>query len=251
MSPRLPDFIIGGAPRSGTTWLYHLLDRHPELHLAKPVQPEPKFFLINERYNRGIGHYSDTWFNGLPEAGKVGEKSTNYLESIVAAERIHRHLPHVKMIFMLREPAARALSNWRWSRMNGMETLPFEEALRLESEREATYPPALRFSRPHSYYSRGLYCEMLEPYVELFGLAQILCLHFEDIASDPLSLTRRVHDFLDVEKRTNDADGLGRINPTEPASAEAAAVAALRIRYEEPNRRLGDLLGCRFTPWET
>src|SRR6202035_103039 len=51
---RLPDFIIGGAPRSGTTWLYWLLDRHPHVYLAKPVTPEPKFFLVDRIYEKGL-----------------------------------------------------------------------------------------------------------------------------------------------------------------------------------------------------
>jgi hypothetical protein len=55
---RLPDFIIGGAPRSGTTWLYELLDRHPDVHMAKPLAPEPKFFLRDDEYARGLRYYS-------------------------------------------------------------------------------------------------------------------------------------------------------------------------------------------------
>ena len=50
---RLPDFIIGGAPRSGTTWLYWLLDRHPAVHMARPLAPEPKFFLVDALYAKG------------------------------------------------------------------------------------------------------------------------------------------------------------------------------------------------------
>ena len=117
-----PTFIIAGAPRSGTTWLYELLDRHPDVYMAKPVRPEPKFFLVDELYSRGIQHYFDTWFAGADAYRAAGEKSTNYLESAVVAERIHQHLPSVKLVFILREPAHRAYSNWMWSRMNGMET---------------------------------------------------------------------------------------------------------------------------------
>src|SRR5437773_5780230 len=133
---KLPDFIIGGAPRSGTTWLYELLDRHPEVYMAKPVRPEPKFFLVDELYERGIQHYFDTWFAGAAAYAAAGEKSTNYLESAAAAERIARDLPSVKLVFILREPAHRAYSNWMWSRMNGMETDDFEIALAQEDQRQ-------------------------------------------------------------------------------------------------------------------
>ena len=55
---RLPDFIIGGAPRSGTTWLYALLDRHPDVFMARPRAPEPKFFLVDHLYEKGLQYYS-------------------------------------------------------------------------------------------------------------------------------------------------------------------------------------------------
>ena len=87
---RLPDFIIAGAPRSGTTWLYSLLERHPDVYVAKPVTPEPKFFLVDSLYERGLEFYSKTWFAPAPSGAMAGEKSTNYLESAPAAERIAR-----------------------------------------------------------------------------------------------------------------------------------------------------------------
>ena len=180
-----PTFIIAGAPRSGTTWLYELLDRHPEIYMAKPVRPEPKFFLVDELYARGIQHYFDTWFAGADAYRAAGEKSTNYLESAVVAERIHQHLPSVKLVFILREPAHRAYSNWAWSRMNGMETEDFETALANEEERERLLDPRLRYARPHAYFSRGLYAEMLRPYFALFPREQVLCVKFDDIIRKP------------------------------------------------------------------
>src|SRR5262245_34983548 len=116
MPLRLPDFLIAGAPRSGTTWLYQLLDRHPEVYMAKPVRPEPKFFLVDDCYQRGMVYYAQTWFAAAGDAKAVGEKSANYLESPMAARRIQAQLPEVRLIFILREPIGRAFSNYRWSR---------------------------------------------------------------------------------------------------------------------------------------
>ena len=161
---RLPDFIIGGAPRSGTTWLYELLDRHPDIYMARPVKPEPKFFLVDHLYDKGLTFYAETWFAGAGDAPLAGEKSTDYLESPAAAERIARDLPEVRLIFILREPADRAYSNYLWTRMNGLETEDLVTALRLEEEREKHLPERWRFSRPFSYFSRGLYADLLAPY---------------------------------------------------------------------------------------
>src|SRR6516165_10206986 len=126
LSRRLPDFIIGGAPRSGTTWLYMLAQRHPRLAMAEPIVPEPKFFLVDEIWRRGIDYYSSNWFDPLPAGRMVGEKSANYLESPVVAERIHRVLPWVKLIFLLRNPVDGGHCDHLWSRQNGLEVESFE-----------------------------------------------------------------------------------------------------------------------------
>ena len=249
---RLPDFLIGGAPRSGTTWLYHLLDRHPGVYMAKPVQPEPKFFLRDDLYTRGLGWYAREWFEAAPQRALCGEKSTNYLESPVAAQRIATDVAGVKLVFILREPAERAWSNYLWSRMNGMESASFERALDLEDRRERDLPPERRFSRPHAYFSRGLYAERLEPWFALFPRERILCLRCEDIALQPRRLAERLHQFLGLEARGEDTEGLGLINAAEREGAEAPTAAtfqALRARYAEPNRRLARLLGPEFEIW--
>jgi sulfotransferase family protein len=245
-----PTFLIAGAPRSGTTWLYHLLDRHPDIHMAKPVRPEPKFFLIDELYARGLQHYIETWFAGADAFAAAGEKSTNYLESATAAERIHHDLPGVKLVFILREPAQRAYSNWAWSRMNRMETADFATALALEEERERTVPPHLRYARPHAYFSRGLYASMLRRYFDLFPRDQILCLKFDDIIIKPEDLATRLHRFIGVTPRPDDSLGLDVVNPSETGDAMSDTVRRqLRRRYATSNRGLVQLLGPDFEDW--
>ena len=247
-----PTFIIAGAPRSGTTWLYELLDRHPDVYMAKPVRPEPKFFLVDDLYARGIQHYFDAWFGGADAYRAAGEKSTNYLERAVVAERIHQHLPSVKLVFILREPAHRAYSNWMWSRMNNMETEDFETALAKEDERERQLPPALRYARPHAYFSRGLYAEMLRPYFAVFPREQVLCLKFDAIIRNPGDLATRLHRFIGVTPRGEDATGLDVVNPSEKRGEEmpVEALDRLRQRYAAPLRELAILAGHEFAEWE-
>jgi hypothetical protein len=219
--------------------------------MAKPVRPEPKFFLVDELYARGIQHYFDTWFQGADAYAAAGEKTTNYLESAAAAERIHRHLPSVKLIFILREPAHRAYSNWLWSRMNGMESEEFETALAREDERERTLPAALRFARPHAYFSRGLYAAMLRRYFDRFPREQILCVKFDAIIDRPGALAETVHHFVGVTPRGSDAEGLDVVNPSEKRgeSMPHDTLARLRQRYAAPQRELTALLGPEFADW--
>ena len=219
--------------------------------MARPVTPEPKFFLVDHLYEKGLQFYADTWFAGAGAARLAGEKSTDYLESTAAAERIARDLPNVQLIFILREPAARAYSNYLWTRMNGLETEDFETALRTEDERERHLPERLRFARPFSYFSRGLYADLLSPYFERFPRRQVLVLRFEDITSRPHDLAKRIHSFLGVVLRPQDADGLGVINPSigQEAGFDDAMRRDLLARYAEPNRRLAALLGPDFELW--
>ena len=245
---RLPDFIIGGAPRAGTTWLYELLDRHPDVHMAKPLKPEPKFFLRDDEYAKGLEYYSTKWFGGVDSSKVAGEKSTDYLESAQAAERIARDLPHVKLIFLLREPVSRAYSNYLWSKMNGLETEDFATALRLEEQRERELPERLRFARPFSYFARGLYADLLEPYFNRFMDHQLLVVRFEDVVETPDVVAEAVQQFVGIARRPQDADGLGVVNASERDVHGLADQVRIELaaRYADPNRRLAAMLGREF-----
>ena len=246
-----PTFIIAGAPRSGTTWLYQLLDRHPDVYMAKPVRPEPKFFLVDDLYAKGIDFYRDTWFAGRSGQRAAGEKTTNYLESPEAAERIHRHLPDVRLVFILREPSQRAYSNWAWSRMNGMESEDFERALALEDERERTVTERLKYARPHAYFSRGLYASMLAAYTTRFPREHILYLKFDDIVFNPAGLAARLHQFIGVEPRPSDTAGLDVVNPSEIGGDAMPDDVRhrLRARYRASIEQLVSLAGPEFSAW--
>jgi hypothetical protein len=247
-----PTFIIAGAPRSGTTWLYELLDRHPDVFMAKPARPEPKFFLVDELYGRGIQHYFDTWFAGAEAYPAAGEKSTNYLESPAAARRMHEDLPGVKLIFILREPAQRAYSNWMWSTMNGVESEDFATALAQEDDRERNVLPRLRYAKPHAYFARGLYANLLRPYFETFPRDQLLCLKFDDIVRNTSSLTERLHRFIGVTPRPQDASGLDVVNPSEKHGEVMPqdVIDRLRRRYAASIRELTSMVGPEFAEWE-
>lgn len=253
-SLRLPHFIIAGAPRSATTWLYELADRHPDVAMARPLTPEPKFFLIDERYERGLAYYASTWFDPLPQSLVYGEKTTNYLESRTACERIARDLPGVRLIFLLRDPIERAHSNYLWSMRHGFETETFVRALELESTRERDIAPELRYARPHAYVSRGLYAELLRPWLARFPREHVLVLRSEDVAIDPHKIARSLHRFIGVTEQPELADGLGTINAARPEGSppiDPALREALSERFREANADLAALLGPSFVGWDT
>lgn len=250
---RLPNFIIGGAARSGTTWLYEIADAHPEIAMAKPPRPEPKFFLVDPLYERGLAYYAETWFAPLPQGLRLGEKSTAYLESPAAAQRIRAALPDVRMVFLLRNPIDRAYSNYVWSRQNGHERESFERALALEDERERSAPPEQRFVRPFAYFSRGLYATHLRRYFAIFPRERMLILRYEDIAVRPRDVALSFQRFLGVAERPDLVAGKGPVNASNHDAVgplPGHLRQALARRYAPENRRLAELLGPGFPLWD-
>lgn len=240
--------MIVGAQRCGTTYLYRLLDEHPEIEMAKPLRPEPKFFLDDERYARGPTFYEAEYFSE-PTARLRGEKGTSYLESEIAAQRIKAMLPGVTVVALLRDPVARAISNYRFSVQHGNEHLPLDEALRASAAGERAWDPE-RFSvSPYAYLARGRYADALERFSRCVPREQIEVVFFEElVAGDALPM---LYERLGVTpaftpealgRPANASDGIAP--PLEPQLE-----LWLRDYYREPNQRLATLLA-RPLPWQ-
>ena len=135
--------------------------------------------------------------------------------------------------------------------MNGLETEDFATALRLEAQRERDLPERLKFTRPFSYFSRGLYADLLEPYFNRFMEHQLLIARYEDITERPSAVAEAVHRFLAVSPQPADAEGLGVINPSarDVRGLEDDVRRELSARYIEPNQRLATMLGPSFPMW--
>lgn len=249
---RLPDFIIAGAPRCGTTWLSHLLHKHPDVHMAQPITPEPKFFLLDNLYENGIKYYSDKWFSKIGRSLICGEKSTNYMESPDTAKRIKTHLPDVKLIFILRNPITRAYSNYLWSTHNGFEAETFERALELENYREQLSQKQHNYARPHAYFSRGLYASHLKSYFDNFKNKQLLILQYEHIFLSPEKLSKDVYSFLQITPRLKDWEELGIINasPNLPPKMSKKTYENLKIKYADANGALKQLTSIDLDLWK-
>jgi hypothetical protein len=243
---RRPTFIIGGAPRSGTTLLCHLLERHPDIYIIKPYIPEPKVFLLPN--SDGVGEYLRRYDQAFAEAGNrraLGEKTSYYLEYEYAPERIAQTLGTVRMLFIVREPVQRAYSNYLWSRKNGLEILSFEEAVRLEGTRPSPFGADRDYVRPFNYLSRGDYATFAERYYERFGRDLIRFVLYEDLERRPAAIMDEIQEFIGVAPMAMDAQALGRINvaadtgpPLDPSlnTALRTCMAPLVKRFAEVSR---------------
>lgn len=208
MPNRYPDFIIGGAPKCGTTSLHFILDQHPriglpddEIHYFDADDPitHPDFFF----HERGeLIHYDNradnqefqeayaARFAPFADLPLVGEDSTTYLFSHVAPSRIHARLPDVRLIFMLRNPVSRAYSQYWHLVKSGRVTCTFERAIHEQ----------------RSLILGSTYLPHLKTYAELFGADQVKTILFEDFISDNQSTLDSVTDFLGTERMTVDDD---------------------------------------------
>ena len=245
---QLPDFLILGAQKAGTTALYAYLRWHPQI--TGPSFKEVSFF--DRHYARG-----ERWYRAhLPirRSGIVGEASPSYLFHPLAPERVARMLPRARMIALLRDPVDRAFSHYQHEVALGREDLSFEDALAREAERMAgEVDRMLRdpsyFSYPwwnYTYAARGRYAEQLERWLAAFPREQLLILFTEELAADTGGTYTRVLDFLGVERRG--LESYPRIFEREYGGMEPSTRALLEDQFAGSNRRLEQLLE-RDLPW--
>lgn len=213
-----PHAIIGGAPRSGTTFLCEVLDKHPDIFVAKPFIPEPKVMTrAHPRGPKGHAEHYATIFRDAPGGAVRVEKTSNYFENLEAADRIARLLPETSVIFLLREPVARAYSNWLWSRQNGLETLSFREAIRRELHDPRPLPEKLRFARPFDYLTRGRYGSLSNEWLSRLGHDRLAFLLYEDFVIRPDTAWERLQSVVSVRPIGWDRVKTGVVNATSRA----------------------------------
>ena len=246
-----PTFIIGGAPRSGTNFLCHALDRHPAVYMAKPYMPEPKVFMGAEQpWAVYAGRYAEL-FAAAGGRPSLGEKTSYYLENEAACRLIARHLPEVRMLFVVREPVARAYSNYLWTKKNGLETLPFDEAVRLQGQRPSPLPPGREYARPYDYLPRGLYDVFAERWFAVLGRARVRFLLYEALVSKPEAVLVGIQDFIGVRRAPLGADDLGVINSAREMGPplDGALERTLRERLTPSVKRFAALTGLDVAAW--
>jgi len=247
----LPDFLIIGAQKAGTTALYAYLRRHPQI--TGPSWKEVSFF--DRHYTRGEAWYRGNFPNALRTRGLVGEASPSYLFHPLAPERVAALVPEAKLIALVRNPVDRAFSQYQHEVALGREPLSFEDALEAEGERlsgevERMLADPAYFSRPwwdYTYRGRGRYAEQLDRWLAVFAREQLLVVPSEDLLAEPEQTHARVLEFLGAPPHRLDA--YPRVFERQYEAMRPETRERLAAEFAEPNRQLYELLG-RNLGWE-
>jgi hypothetical protein len=240
----LPDAMVIGAMKCGTSSLHNYLAQHPQV--IPPLRKEVHFFDVN--YSRGESWYRAN-FGRAGEPGLNFESSPYYLYHPLAPERASRMVPQARLIVLVRDPVRRAYSHYWHERDKGRETLSFEDAVAAEPDRigidaERLARGEIEVSAAHqhcSYLARGRYAEQIGRWLQFYPREQLLCLRFEDLAADPLAVLNQSLAYLGLPAMASarlEARNTRKYPPIAPATAER-----LRQYFEPHNRALEALLG--------
>lgn len=250
----LPDYLVIGAMKAGTSSLHAYLSEHPQVM----AWPRKEIHYFDREYGRGSYWYRRNFPTrravaerraSLGRSVAVGETTPCYLFHPAVAARVHRLLPEARLIVLLRDPVTRAFSHYRQLVRRGLESLSFAAALDAEDERLAGAEQALA-SGPighdeahvhYSYRARGRYLEQLQRYFELVPAERILVLKSEEMFRDPQATLDQAFAFLGLDPwRLVDAS----VRNQGPEDAGPIPCEAMLRAYFEPhNRRLCEFLG--------
>jgi hypothetical protein len=243
---RLPDFLVIGAQRAGSTSLFAQLCAHPGV--VSPSHKEIHYFDLQSP--RSLRWYRSHFPPAATARGRLtGEASPYYLFHPAVPARVAEALPDVRLIALLRDPVARAYSHYQLSVRDGHEPLGFEEALRAEPDRLAGEEARLVVDRayrshPHrhqSYAARGLYAEQLRRWHAHLRPERLLVVSSEELFADPARTTATVLGFLGLDPAEVPPLPVRNQRPYPRMSDTARAL--LEARFDEPNRELYELIG--------
>jgi hypothetical protein len=251
----LPDFIVIGAQKSGTTSLHNYLSQHPQL--AASWVKEVHYF------DGGLSPGEDTFKNGpawyrahFPLAirqnrqRKIFETSPLYLFNPLVPERLAALIPTIKLVVLLRNPTERAISHWFHEQHFGCEFLPIMAAL---EEEEKRVRPVLQIEDykseafiHHTYKSRGLYYDQLKRYRDYFPAENFFIANSERFFSEPADTMRRIFTFLEVDPEITVGDLTARNVAGNKTKVNPEVHQYLDNYFRIPNRQLRDLVGREY-----
>ncbi|MGA8745769.1 MAG: sulfotransferase [Solirubrobacterales bacterium] len=179
----LPNLIIIGGLKCGTTSIHHYLGLHPQIQMSKPK--ELNFFVEELNWDLGLDWYASRFDSRFGVRGESSPHYTNLPRFQGVPERIHRHCPDARLIYMIRDPIKRILSHWVHATGAGYETREMIATL----------------SAPDSsYIHRSMYWMQLDPYLELFDRQQIEIVTQEELQTERQATMRRTFAFAGVNE---------------------------------------------------
>lgn len=241
-------FFIIGAQRSGTTLLYQLLDNHPEIQMAKPYRPEPKYFLRKGAETISKSAYLDKYFPEIEIQTKCfGEKSTSYYEYPKIAQEIKNFDIDSKVIVILRNPVHRAISNYFFTKNFGLENRTLDQVFIQKL-------PAPKLSsdisvNPFDYLHRGHYAELIKPYQDIFK-NNFKVIIFEELKTSPDKVLKDVISFLNCDvNRIKKSNTLEKVNETKKGVVSDKINTTLKEYFCLKNETLATLLERNVSIW--
>jgi hypothetical protein len=180
---KLPNLIIVGGLKCGTTSIHHYLGLHPEIQMSKPK--ELNFFVEELNWDLGLDWYASRFDDRFAVRGESSPHYTNLPRFQGVPERIQRHCPDARLIYMVRDPIKRILSHWVHATGAGYET---REMVATLSEPDS------------SYIHRSLYWMQLQPYLELFDRSRIEIVTQEELQTEREATMRRMFRFAGVDE---------------------------------------------------
>lgn len=216
--------------------------------MARPLSPEPKFFLNPDKIDKGYEHYRSLHFKEDSMATIFGEKSTSYMGSLEAALAMRKMIPQVKILIMLRNPIDRAISNYFFSKKNGFETRSLREVFIEGKELNADISNVS--VNPFLYLERGRYCNYLTNYLDVFGEENVKLLIQEDVIADPMVCFRDLFEWLEVETKHDSESMYAIVNSARKTDIiEEAVLDKLKVYYNEWNVRLANQYNLDLKKW--
>lgn len=243
-----PDFLIVGTQKGGTSTLYHILSKHPQISV--PLKKEVHFFDTN--YQNGYRWYRG--FMPLRSKSKLAFEATPYyLYHPLSPERIAKHLPNVKVIILLRDPVKRAYSHYQMQKDQGREELTsFEDAIDAEASRlngeEDKISNLPTYNSPtfarYSYLNRGMYHKQIQRWLTHFKRDQLLILKSEQFYSSTSSELEKVAEFLEIANKFELGDIIQ--NAREYAPLPKNIKLKVSEHFKADSKKLKALLGEMF-----
>ncbi len=252
-----PNFLIVGAPKSGTTSLYQYLQQHKDIFM--PQNKEPRFFCNypthlfefgTKQYHPDIITNEDDYLALFEEAKHdsiCGEASSDYLACDGAANRIYQWNKDMKIVILLRNPIERAYSEYQHSIAAKFQDLSFYESLRMEKER------AIKLYDPiYSHVKRGHYWESVSLYLELFGTDNVKIILFEEFVNSTLRVVESVLTFLNLEPMKLDVTqhfNASTLNKEAMYSLTKQQLQTLQHVFKNDIEQLEKLIGKNLKHW--